>query len=230
MKTPYTSTIDKGLQPLVQALRKYTSAQAGMTLMEITVTITILSVLVGILLTLGVTVGDVSATELARTTATDEARRGIEYLTAQLRNASLGSLSALPANAIGFQVAQDVDGNGSAVDHSGNLELGPVITVSRDTSDVNHDGVTTTQLLLQKTVGGKVTTVVLANNLLPDEDANGNKTLDAGEDTNRNGALDHGVWFERVGNAIRITLQTEGQTRRGNVIAYTLTEMVLPRN
>lgn len=71
---------------------------------------------------------------------------------------------------------------------------------------------------------------VLANHLVPNEDLNNNGVLDAGEDTNGNGRLDRGIWFERVGNAVRVTIQTQDVTRQGHHFVSSFSETVLPRN
>jgi type II secretory pathway component PulJ len=218
MKQPFQTDLDRA--------QARGGRQAGFTLLEMMMVVFLLTAVLGVLFSISLSITDVSIFQMNKSAASDEARRGIEFLSRQLRNASKSSVSALPAATISFQVARDLDGNGSAVDHSGNLELSPAITVCRDTADANKDGVTTTQLVMKD--GTKTT--VLANNLLPDEDKNGNGVLDAGEDTNLNGLLDHGVWFEKVGNAVRITLQTKATTRRGNIITSTLVETVLPRN
>ncbi len=73
---------------------------------------------------------------------------------------------------------------------------------------------------------------VLANYISPETEApDAEGVFGPEQDTNGNGQLDRGVWFEPFGNGgIRITLQAQGETRRGQVVRTTLQEIVYPRN
>jgi len=202
------------------------SAIAGMSLVEVMVVMTILTLVMAVLFSLSTSMGDTARVQGAKITSSDQARRGMIYTTRDLRQAANSTISALPAAAISYRVAVDLDGNGSAVDVGANIELSGVHQIERDLTDANGDGITSTQLVLE--MGGAVQ--VLANDLAEDEDTNGNGVLDTGEDRNLNGRLDRGVWFEREGSAVRVTIQAEGHSRQGHLIQSSLTQTVFPRN
>lgn len=199
--------------------------RAGVTLLEMMVVIALIAIVIGMLSGMAIALGDTARVQNVRVTAADEARRAMQVIAQEVRQAAKSTLSNLPASSLTYCVAVDSDGNGYAVDVGGDLELSAQRTIERDTADANGDGVTGTQLILRQ--GGQVR--VLANQVLADEDANGNGALDLGEDANGNGVLDRGVWFERAGNAIRVTVQMSGRTRKGT-LSSSLTETVLPRN
>jgi hypothetical protein len=147
----------------------------------------------------------------------------------ELRQSARASIvwNALPGPTITYRRAEDLDGNGTAVDVGGFLELGPLKTIQRDVGDANGDGRTTTQLVVIE--GTDVT--VLANGLLENEDVNANGILEASEDGNNNGVLERGVWFEPFGAGIRITLQAQRSPGpRSPVMTSQLVEIVVPRN
>ncbi len=109
----------------------------------------------------------------------------------------------------------------------GNLELSPVRTLQRDVADLNGDGMRLTQLVRVDANGVRV----VGNGLAINEDLNNNGVLDGGEDRNENNVLDRGLWFERAGAGIRVTVQSERRAGpRGPLIISTLTEVVSPRN
>jgi len=197
-----------------------------MTLLEVMIAVTILTIVLGILFGLAVSLGDTARVQEAKTTSFDEARKGMIYMARDLRQAQNFGLSTLPADTVTYCIATDVDGNGTAVDMSGHLELSGSRTIRRDVEDLNGDGLTDSQLLLWNGETG----MVLANGLLPDEDLNDNGALDAGEDTNGNGLLDHGVWFERTGGGVLITLQTFGTSRQGHPLVTNMQTTIVPRN
>jgi len=178
------------------------------------------------LLEMAIGLGDTARVQEIKGDAGDQARRGIIYIIRDLRQAEGASITGVPGDIITYRVAADVDGNGTAVDVSGDIELGPVITVGRDVNDLNDDGLTLNQLIWSD----GTTNWVRANNLLPNEDANNNGILDSGEDINGNGVLDRGLWFARNGAFIEMTIQTGGQTRRGRMITFNCSEVVRPRN
>lgn len=202
------------------------SSTAGVTLLEMVFVVALLTVVAGTLFGMAVGIGDTSQATGLRATTSDEARKGMMSVTKQLRQAALSSLSALPNSTLTFCRAADLDGNGSAVNVDVNLELTTPITVQRDTSDANGDGLRETQLVMIQ--DGKV--VVLANNLLPDEDVNSNGILEAGEDLNGNGTLDRGLWFERNGNCVTVLIQVRGEMRNERELLFSLVETVYPRN
>jgi hypothetical protein len=169
------------------------------------------------------------AHEEARIETQDNVRGGMQLLMRELRQSGQVSVGwgTLPAETLTYRRAEDLDGNGTPTDVGGYLELGALLTIQRDTADANGDGVTNTQLII--TDGA--TARVVANGLLLNEDANNNGVLDAGEDGNNNGVLERGVWFERVGNSIQITLQAqETPGPRNSPVTSDLIEIVTPRN
>ena len=193
------------------------------------VAVAILTVVMGMLFGLSLSMAQASRNQEARMTAVDEARRGMQALIRDLRQSATSSVgwNGLPGPVLTYQMAQDLDGNGLAVDTGANLELGPQRTVGRDTNDANNDGLTNTQLIVVDANGARV----LANDLMIDEDANGNGALDAGEDSNWNGRLDRGLWFERQGRGIRVTIQAElTPGPDGAPVNSVLRDVVVPRN
>ncbi|HRT65809.1 MAG TPA: prepilin-type N-terminal cleavage/methylation domain-containing protein [Candidatus Hydrogenedentes bacterium] len=198
----------------------------GMTLLEVMIAITILTIVMGTLFSLSIGIGDAAQVQETRIITTDDTRRAIQDIVRELRQASLGSLTGIPGATLTYRVATDVDGNGVAVNSSGGLELSTVRTIQRDTADLNGDGVTTSQILLRNGANN----IVLANGVPNNEDANNNGVLDAGEDANRNGRLDRGIWFTRTGSAVTVTLQSQQRLRRGTLFVTTLSETVVPRN
>jgi len=204
--------------------------RTGFTLVELMVAVAILSIVMAILFVLATTLGEASQVQEAKITTVDDARDGMLRLVRNLRQAAVMSINwpGLPGETLTFRAATDVDGNGTAVDVGVELELTGIRTLSRDLTDLNGDGLTVTQLIMEE--GGQAT--VITNGLLPNEDANANDTLDAGEDLNFNGFLDRGLWFEPVGRAIRVTIQTQRASAapQGIPITTTLFETVAPRN
>ena len=199
----------------------------GFTLLEMMVSVSIVVVVVGILSGMAIGLGNTARVQEIKGNAGDQARRGMLYIIRDLRQADGSSITGAPGDVITYRVAADVDGNGTAVDVSGNLELGPLITAGRDVDDLNNDGITDSQFIWSD---GPNVVDVFANNLLPNEDGNNNGVLDSGEDGNGNGVLDRGLWFQRNGSFIQVTIQTGGQTRRGRMITFNFNELVRPRN
>ena len=205
---------------------KIPTRTGGFTLLEMMMSVAIIVVVVGILSGMAIGLGDTARVQEIKGNSGDQARRGMLYIIRDLRQADGGSIAGAPGETITYRVAADVDGNGTAVDVGGDLELGPVIAVGRDVDDLNNDGVTGNQLIWSD--GNNQ--AVFANNLLPNEDGNNNGVLDAGEDANGNGVLDRGLWFRQNGSFIEVTIQTGGQTRRGRMITFNFNEVVRPRN
>lgn len=201
-------------------------SEQGMSLLELMMAVSIFTLVMGTLFSLSIGIGDTVQVQDTRMTTTDDTRHAMADIVRELRQASLSSISGVPGASITYRVAADLDGNGVAVNASGGLELAASRTIQRDTSDLNSDGVTATQIILSNGTN----TTVLANGVPASEDANSDGTLGTGEDTNRNGALDRGIWFTRTGNAITITLQSQQALRRGTLFVTTLTETVVPRN
>jgi len=213
-------------RPASSRARRRASARLGLTLLELTIVMGILSVAVAVLLRVSLGVGDTGNLLQTQAACQDEARQAIIAISKELRQAALETLSTLPAAKIQYRIATDLDGNGAAVDGNSRIELSPLHSLRRDVSDSNLDGIVSSQLVLTT----PTSTRVLANALVPDEDVNGNGKLDSGEDTDGNGILDHGVWFELLGPAVKVTVQIQGMTRDKHSITVTQTETVQPRN
>lgn len=202
----------------------------GVTLLEMLFTVAILTIVMATLAGLAISIGDTSQIRQSQATTYFEARRAMEEIVRQVRQAANRTLTTLPANTLSFQAATDDDSNGTAVNVSGKLELGGVQIVKRDTDNRNNDEFRSEQLVL---IDGE-NVRVLANGLLPDEDINANNALDTGEDINNNGVLDHGLWFsEWTGGSrrgVQVDIQVVRESRRGISIVAHLTEVVVPRN
>lgn len=203
--------------------------QHGMTLLEVVVVMAILTIVAGILFVLAQSLGIAVGNQEARATIIDEARRGMQFVVRELRQSARSTIPwhGLPSNTLTYQIAVDADGNGVAVDINNNLELSAVRTIGPDLGDVNGDGLTWQQLIMTDGVN----TRVIANDLTPNEDANSDGILAAGEDLNANNTLDHGVWFEQSGNGLAITIQTQRRGgAQGTMMSTSMTEIVVPRN
>lgn len=112
-------------------MRKRHIPQRGFTLLEMTMVVAIFTVVMGGLLTLSLGMNRTASVQRAKATATEEARRALETLVARVHAASATSVNtgSLPGDVLRFRAATDVDGNGTAVNATGNLELGTEITV-----------------------------------------------------------------------------------------------------
>jgi prepilin-type N-terminal cleavage/methylation domain-containing protein len=188
--------------------------RAGFTLLEMMISITILTTVLGVLYMLSMSITQSVTTEEAKMASQDEARRALQFIVRELRQAASQSvmLDILPGPAISYRVATDVDGNGTAVDVGGNLELGGIRFIGLDTNDSNGDGLRN-QLILND--AGNVR--VLANNLVP---------------TPLNAAPDQrGFWVETWNQGFRITVGTQFTAgNNGHLIRSTYNEVVVPRN
>ena len=189
----------------------------GFTLLEAMVATAMLTAVVGVLAGLSVGVGKTSGAQRSKTAAAEDARRVVQTLVARVRGASAASinLATLPGDVLRFRPAADVNGNGTAVDVNGRLELGPEVTVQPDTADVNRDGLTATQLVMTQ----GATTRVLCNTLPPDS---AKKT---------NGVpLVRGFWVTPRNGGLEITVQTEARDDKKQPFRVSLSEFVSPRN
>jgi len=198
----------------------------GMTLIELTMTVGLMTIVMGALFTLSLSLNDTVQNYNATITATDEARRALQILIPRLSHASRQSVNwnELPGNILRFRMPTDLDGNGTCVDAGGNLELGNVVTIQRDTQDANNDGLTDNQLVMIQ--GNNVT--VLANHLFnPPEVENTDGSFN---DTNGNGRLDRGFFVTTDNNTIQVHIDTFGQSRRGHQFVINVEERVAPRN
>ncbi|HOJ34543.1 MAG TPA: prepilin-type N-terminal cleavage/methylation domain-containing protein [Candidatus Hydrogenedentes bacterium] len=201
----------------------------GFTLLEVMITVTVLTLVVGAIFALSSALAQSTQIQESKVTTSDDVRTAMLFLERELRQASIGSINwaSLPADRISYRAATDIDGNGTAVDASGFLELGPVCTISRDMTDLNGDGLTVTQLIWTDGTSARV----IANGLAPNEDVNNNGVLDPGEDRNANGRLERGIWFAPANPGLQITVDTQRATnaRRLQVVSH-LVEVIIPRN
>jgi prepilin-type N-terminal cleavage/methylation domain-containing protein len=189
----------------------------GFTLIEMMLSLAVMAIVTGVLAGLSLGIGRTASTQRATITATEEARRAMETLVARVRAASVLTVNtaSLPGDVLRFRPATDINGNGTAVDVNGRLELGPQVTVQPDTADVNADGITVRQLVM--TQGN--TTRVLCNTLPPDS---AKKT---------NGVpLVPGFWVAARNGGLDITIQAEARDNRGRPFRVALTEFVAARN
>ena len=192
---------------------------AGMTLLEVMFATTIFILVIGVLYT--VSLGIVNAHEVQEITLTTngEIRNAMWILAPRLRQAATGSINwaNLPEDSVTFMMAEDVDGNGFAVDTNGDIELVGPITIQRDENDANADGETMSQLVMIGPGG----TRVLANNLLEGAGAAG-----AGPEP----PAGVGFWVAPQNGNLVVTIRAEGHTARGRIYDTAMTEIINPRN
>lgn len=192
-------------------------SQRGFTLVEIMLAVAMLTVIMGVLVGLSLGISRTASAQRARIAATEDARMAIQTLVARVHGASVLSINTaeLPGDVLRFRPAADTNGNGTAVDVNGRLELGPQVTVQPDNTDLNRDGVTATQLVMTQ----GASTRVLCSSLPPDS---ANKTSGT--------PLVRGFWVAPRSGGLEITVQTEARDNRNRPFRVALTEFVLPRN
>jgi prepilin-type N-terminal cleavage/methylation domain-containing protein len=193
----------------------------GFSLLEVMVSVTILMIALAFLYTLSMSVSNSSSVQEAKVYTQDQVRNAMLLITMDLRNASSSTVTGAPGAVMTYQKADDVDGNGSAVNVGGFLELNGVTTIQRNPA-------LPTQITMTLPDG---TVRELANDILLNEDADGSGALNGVEDTNLNGTLDRGFWFTQTGKMIEITIQAQrfvGSPPRP--ILTSLVESVEPRN
>ena len=192
--------------------------RAGFTLIEVMIAIGVLSLVMGAIFLLSTSTRDAALAQEAKLNAQDQVRNAMMQVVRELRQSASASINwnDLPGPAISYRVPMDIDGNGVPVDSAGNLELSPIRTISRDTQDLNNDGVTDTQLVLAH--DGDFARV-LGNQLLIDRDVTGD------------GQLERGLWFERSGAGVRVTIRAEIPAGPDGLrMLSQLQETVFPRN
>lgn len=196
--------------------------QSGVTLLELMISMGILTAVMGVLFTLSLGIGDTAKIQEVKSAANDEGRRALLAVVPRLRQAQSSTVNtgAMPGDVLSFQMAQDLDGNGSAVSVEGDLEVGSLVTIQRDSDDLNGDGLAAEQLIMIQ--GDTIT--VLANKLSPDP---GPAPAVDGAAPPENTA---GFWVEEQAGSVLITILTQGESRRGHVIRQQFTELVNPRN
>lgn len=201
----------------------------GFTLLELMIVVAVLTIVMGLLFSLALNVQTAAASQEARIAGQDQVRNATQWIMRELRQATSVTVNAnaFPTVTLTYRKADDVDGNGTAVDAGLSLEVTGVRTIQRDAADLNGDGEARSQLVMIE--GANVT--VLANDLLPDEDSDGDNALDGGEDTNFNGVLDRGLVFQQAGGGVLVTVQSMYQpSPREQEQLSTMRSIVVPRN
>ena len=201
----------------------------GMTLIEVMFAAAIFTVVMGVIIGTAIGFGDTAEIQEIQATSMDEAQRTLQAIVPDIRQAVRSSINwdDLPGEALSYSVAADLDGNGTAVDIGGRLEMSVPRVIARDLEDLNDDGFAGSQLIAMNGSGMRV----LANNLSPEsEQPDDQGDFGLAQDLNGNGRLDRGIWFEPWGRGLRITIQTQGETRQGHVLRATFQEVVFPRN
>jgi type II secretory pathway pseudopilin PulG len=203
---------------------------SGMTLLEVTMAVAILTIVTGALLAIGLSIGDTARVQEIKVITNDEARRALQQIIPELRQAAKNSINwtQLPGQSITYRIATDLDGNGTAVNTMKQIELGAPRTIQRDLNDVNGDGLTDTQLVL---LSGGMVIRVLANDLAPENEQLGpGGVFGPAQDLNGNGRLDRGFWVRPRDGGLEISVQAQEVTRRNQSLSTMLTEFVVPRN
>lgn len=195
---------------------------SGFTLVELTFAVAIMTVLMGVLFTLSLGIGDTAANQELKNVNNDEARKAMLAIAPRLRQAVRESINfkQLPSDVLIFRMPRDLDGNGLAVDAFNSLELGPSIEIRRDRFDQNKDGIGLTQLIMIS--GDSIR--VLANNVFPDRPPVPDK---AGKIPTR---ITTGFWVQEEDGNLRVTIRTRGISRRGHVLRHELSQVIAPRN
>jgi prepilin-type N-terminal cleavage/methylation domain-containing protein len=190
----------------------------GFTLLELSFVVAIFTVVLGIVFTMSLSFSESAQMQNFRVTANDAARRVVMELLPELRQASRTSIAwgSLPADTLSFRIPVDTDGNGTAVNQNGKIELGAVVTVGPDKTDANNDGLTGDQLVR---VSGESATVIVSG--LAE-----NATLSTSDSVTQV----RGVWFAPRGSGIDVSITIDAQDRRGRTYRSTFTQFVTPRN
>lgn len=206
-------------------MNKKTTDNNGFTLLEMMIAVAVFTVVMGALYSLAFAMGRTHRVQDAKFGAVQEARRGLILMIPELLQASrqtivLGENDDDIGSLLSYQIPEDLDGNGTAVNANNNLEVGGVRTIQ-----VNDDA----QLVLTDANGN---TTVLANNLNPgNELGSGNLfqwTLD--DDTNGNGRQDLGFAVSRQGNRYLVEIGTLVTTSDGFEAVSEIQQFVSPRN
>ncbi len=188
----------------------------GFTLLEVMTASAILSMLLLTLYGLSEAFAGTAQVQRAKIQGNEEARRGLQVALPMVRMASRNTVNwaQLPGPVLSFRAADDVDGNGTAVNVSARLELGATITISPDLQDANEDGITATQLVM---VQGDVVTV-LANNL----------TVPPGG--TQPTADTSGFWVTPRGAGVELMIRAQGRTSRGRIMTTSMSQFATMRN
>ena len=198
----------------------------GFSLIELMITCALMSTIFVLFVSATFNLRDTTGAIEGRGAATEGARAAMYSLSRELGQASAASLTPLPGGGIGYRIIEDLDGDGTALDASGNVELGTVRTIQLDANDANRDGIREAQLVLLS--DGNVR--VIANNLAGGEDANANGNLDPGEDLDGDGQIDEGLMLQIEEGGVRIHLATKVRGIGPGAAAIAFTEFVGARN
>lgn len=208
--------------------------QLGVTLIELMIAAALFTVTFGAMYMVARATYVTAAFQDAEAAAQEEARRALQFMVTELREARRSSLAmqTLPNDQLLFRLPGDADGNGLPLNVSGYLESVGTVEYTRDWQDLNGDGIGPTQLVrVERDNTGTITGVtVLANDIMPNEDANWDGLLGAGEDLNGSRFLERGIWFDSVGSVMRVTVDTQKPVGSGNRVWASLTTDVFPRN
>ena len=180
----------------------------GFTLQEVMISLSLMTIVMGSAYSLHSATIRFGADITIQTGISEEASRVMLSLSRIIPSAVRGSLSLSAPDVLEFVTAE------------GPCRLGV------DTQDINGDGLRDTQLVYQHPGGVSV----ISNQLLPNEDANGNGVFDNGEDIRLNAALDRGVLFTLEGDTVRVKLTTLGVTKFHRFFTATLPATFRARN
>jgi type II secretory pathway pseudopilin PulG len=194
-------------------------ASAGFSLLEVTFVMAIFVVVTGAIFSMAISFSDTADAQDIKANANDAARNMYLNLVPELRCAQRSSINwnQLPGKTLTFRKPVDADGNGTAVNQSGSLELSDVITVGPDLTDVNGDGITGHQLVRHGAGDTQVWSNALASGAQVTNPDGTTVTVD-------------GILFRPFGAGIEIIMVTAAQDRRGRTLTNTYRQIVTPRN
>lgn len=198
--------------------RRAVAYEGGFTLLEVSFAVGILTLVMLILFGISEAFGNTAQVQRAKVQSNEEARRALLVAVPMLRMAARGTLNwdELPGPIIRFNPVADLNGNGTAVDAAGSMELGAAVTIRVDMNDANGDGLTDTQLVLIQ--GDNVR--VLANNLTP-------QTAGVGGQPTRETS---GFWVTRRDAGFEVMVRARGRTMRGLELTTEMSQYVALRN
>lgn len=201
---------------------RVTAPPRGFTLLELMFAVAIMTVVMGVLFSLSLGIGNTASVQDVKMNSNDEARRAMLAVAPRLRQAARETVNfdQMPTDVLTFKMPVDTDGNGLAVDKYNAIELGPEIEIRRDRYDQNKDGLTMTQLIM---ISGE-SIRVLANDLAPDEGPKPDLTQKIPPESAA------GFWVIEEEGGVRIVVRTQGTSRRGHVLRQQTEQLVTPRN
>jgi prepilin-type N-terminal cleavage/methylation domain-containing protein len=198
---------------------------SGFTLLEMMIAVAVFTVVMGAMYSLAFAMGRTSRVQDAKFQATQEARRALIFMIPELLQASrqtieIGEDDGDTGNIISYQIPEDIDGNGVAVNVNGDLEVSGVRTLQ-----VNEKS----QLVLTDSDGNDT---VLANNLNPGNEIGTGELLQwtPDDDANGNGRQDLGFLVTRQGNRLLVEVGTLVTTSDGFEAVSEIQQFVTPRN